>query len=1134
MARGLQPRVSLLGRVSLETGGGAIDEARFPGRQGRLVFAYLVAERGRAVPRDELAEALWGDAPPPTWDKALTGVVSRLRALLSDQGVDGASALTAAFGCYRLELPEGTWVDVLAAVTAADEAAAALAAGDLDKAKHDAALAESLLLEPFLPGEAGTWVENKRRELADVRGRALGVLTDASLRSDDPEEAVKWAEQAIALEPFRETGYRRLMEARIAAGDRAEALRVYERCRQLLADELGAYPSPETESIYRGLLEAPRDAPRTTTVAEPRPQALVPDRPAPRPERRRVAPVLVAVALGAASAIGAAVVLLTRASTGPALAGISTDSIGIFRPGESRPSGQIPIGSSPGAVTAGDGSVWVANADAHSVSRIDPIRQVVIDRIQVGHGPAGIAFGAGSVWIANGLDGSVWRIDPKTDTVVQRIQVGNGPAGIAVGAGKVWVANADDGTVTPIDLPTGRPLRPLPVGRSADGVAVGGGFVWVTSQAEGTVTKIDPRSLTVVARKDSGSGADAVAIGPGGVWVANSLDGTVTRIDPVTDSVRATIPVGDGPNGIAVVDGAVWVSNELGGTLTKVDPVRGVPDGTVTVGNRPAGIVGSRGALFVPVRASGAGHQGGTLTLLTSSGDLAYLDPADAYSQTEWPIISITNDGLVGYRRVGGSAGTKLVPDLAVSLPVPTDGGRTYTFHLRPGIRYSTGAVVRPADFRRAVERSLRHLQGPGFWLAGIVGAKRCLARPKEPCDLSRGIVTDPAADTVTFHLTAPDADFLYKLQLPVAYAVPAGTPLHLHGFAPATGPYEIAWFDPKRGIRLVRNPRFREWSAAAQPSGFPNEIVERVTGSPDAHIAAVLHGSADLASIGLNAGRPSPGVLASVRTEHASQLELDPWNITWYLALNTRTAPFDSVVAHRAFNLAVDRRRLRDLTIGPALGQVTCQVLPPNLSGYRRYCPYTAEPDPAGGWTAPDPELARRLVRSSGTARRSVMVEIPSYLQWSAAAGRYLVSVLDSLGYNARYRFVPGYLCDERKQQVQVCLEGWYPDYASPTAFIDPLLTCAAYKPTSSGNLNLAEFCDRRIDREIARARSLQTSDPGTASRLWTTIDRDLTDRAPWLAFANGVVLEVKSTRVGNYQNNPQWGTLLDQLWVR
>src|SRR5215831_17839077 len=127
MARVLQPRVSLLGRVSLETDGGVVDEARFPGRQGRLLFAYLVAEQGRAVPRDELAEALWGETPPSTWDKALTGIVSKLRSLLAEQGIDGANALTGAFGCYRLELPRGTWVDLRAATTAVDDAEAALA-----------------------------------------------------------------------------------------------------------------------------------------------------------------------------------------------------------------------------------------------------------------------------------------------------------------------------------------------------------------------------------------------------------------------------------------------------------------------------------------------------------------------------------------------------------------------------------------------------------------------------------------------------------------------------------------------------------------------------------------------------------------------------------------------------------------------------------------------------------------------------------------------------------------------------------------------------------------------------------------------------------------------------------------------
>src|SRR5262245_60549921 len=331
MTRVLQPRVSLLGRVSLETDWGVVDEARFPGRQGRLLFAYLVAERGRAVPRDELAEALWADAPPPTWDKALTGIVSKLRALLSDQGVDGASALTAAFGCYRLELPEGTWVDVLAAATAADEAAAALAAGDLDKAKDDAALAESLLLEPFLPGEDGPWVEQKRRELADVRARAFAVLADASLRSGDADEAVKWAEQAIALEPFRETGYRRLMDARVAAGDRAEALRVYERCRRLLADELGAYPSPETQSIYRTLLEAPQHSDRAAPTPVPAPEAEPLARP--RPVRRRRAVLLAGAAVVIAAATVVPLLLLGTGSPGSAVAAAAGDSVGVLDSG---------------------------------------------------------------------------------------------------------------------------------------------------------------------------------------------------------------------------------------------------------------------------------------------------------------------------------------------------------------------------------------------------------------------------------------------------------------------------------------------------------------------------------------------------------------------------------------------------------------------------------------------------------------------------------------------------------------------------------------------------------------------------------------------------------------------------------
>jgi basic membrane protein A and related proteins len=259
-------RISLAGRVSISGDGVLIEEERLPGRQGRFVFAYLVIEKGRSVTRDELAEALWGGTPPATWEKALGVIASKLRALLGECGVDGAKALTSAFGCYRLELPEGSWVDLRAAARRAYEAEAALAGGRAEKAKLEASRAVATARLQLLPGEDGAWVERERRELADVLDRALDCLADASLRTGDAPEAAKWAQEAIALQPFRESGYRRLMHAHAAAGNRAEALQAYERCRRLLAEELGAYPSPETESVYRELLSTEPSEARAAAV----------------------------------------------------------------------------------------------------------------------------------------------------------------------------------------------------------------------------------------------------------------------------------------------------------------------------------------------------------------------------------------------------------------------------------------------------------------------------------------------------------------------------------------------------------------------------------------------------------------------------------------------------------------------------------------------------------------------------------------------------------------------------------------------------------------------------------------------------------------------------------------------------
>jgi DNA-binding SARP family transcriptional activator/ABC-type branched-subunit amino acid transport system substrate-binding protein len=230
--------------------------------------------------------------------KALGVLMTKLRALLEECGIDGSTALTSAFGCYKLSLPVGSWIDVDAALEALERAESRLAGGDVAEAKAEAATAAVLARRIFLPGEDAPWVEEKRRELHAVLVRAVECARDASFAAGDFAEAVRHGEEVIRLEPFRESGYRQLMEAHTAAGNPAEALRVYERCRRFLADELGAYPSPEIEAVYREVLRVES----ATTESIDGPQST-----RSRPQQRRTVLIAVGVLLvaGIALAIGA-------------------------------------------------------------------------------------------------------------------------------------------------------------------------------------------------------------------------------------------------------------------------------------------------------------------------------------------------------------------------------------------------------------------------------------------------------------------------------------------------------------------------------------------------------------------------------------------------------------------------------------------------------------------------------------------------------------------------------------------------------------------------------------------------------------------------------------------------------------
>src|SRR5213596_2347999 len=246
---------------------------------------------------------------------------------------------------------------------------------------------------------------------------------------------------------------------------------------------------------------------------------------------------------------------------------------------------------------------------------------------------------------------------------------------------------------------------------------------------------------------------------------------------------------------------------------------------------RKFAILSALAALAVSAGTSGAAttdHQGGTLKLLAKAAG-GTLDPQVNYTLQYWQLYQATYDGLLGFTKAGGEAAFTVVPDLAESLPQPTNGGKTWVFKLRKGIKFSNGQPVTVNDVVASFRRIFK-VKSPtsGGFYSGIVGADKCLKTPAT-CTLAGGVVGNAKANTVTIKLTTADPEFKFKLAVPHASIVPAGSPPTDAGTKPlpATGPYYFASYDPNKQLVMKRNPYFKEWSHAAQPNGYPDEIIQ-------------------------------------------------------------------------------------------------------------------------------------------------------------------------------------------------------------------------------------------------------------------------------------------------------------------
>ncbi|MER5891043.1 bacterial transcriptional activator domain-containing protein [Streptomyces sp. NPDC001941] len=252
--------IRLIGLVTIEHDG--FPPQHLSSAQAQVAFSRLILERSAGTSRDQLADTVWPDGLPDTWASALRSVVSRVRGYLtSPLQKPGETPLIAQSGRYVLRLPDDAAVDLEAAETSVAEAKAAFGEGAHAVAHQLSAAAVTNLRGSFLPAHEGEWVNGVRERVDELRLTSLELASLAASSLGDEHHAVRYADEAVRRAAFRESAHRCLMTAHSTAGNRAEALRAYHQLREVLADELGIDPAPETQRAYLDLLNAPEPAP---------------------------------------------------------------------------------------------------------------------------------------------------------------------------------------------------------------------------------------------------------------------------------------------------------------------------------------------------------------------------------------------------------------------------------------------------------------------------------------------------------------------------------------------------------------------------------------------------------------------------------------------------------------------------------------------------------------------------------------------------------------------------------------------------------------------------------------------------------------------------------------------------------
>jgi tRNA A-37 threonylcarbamoyl transferase component Bud32/streptogramin lyase len=830
--------------------------------------------------------------------------------------------------------------------------------------------------------------------------------------------------------------------------------------------------------------------------------------------RRRLLVAAGAILVATAAAIGA--VLATRSASphgSPATRARSislrTSALNLIDARTRRVIGQVGVGGRvPVADTSWDvaftkRAAWVLLPAKQRLVRVDLRTRRLAGMVKLPWPAGGITTSGDFVWVTQDGGPEVWRIDARTGKVARAVTMRGGVSegGIAFGDGSLWLASGSG--VVRVDPKSGRILHRFPIAGISGGMHIvfGDGAVWAARPGNGAIVKIDPAANLITHRTPLHGWVSDLALGGGSVWVSIVPDGFVYRLSEDDLSVRGTAAAGPDPERISFGGGQLWVANAAANSLSRVAEVSGAREALSSRGAEPAmaqyhdGVVWVGASPALPPLPPIAGQE------LRVAGSGVPFDPAHNGLWDE-QVLYATCAKLLNYPDAAGPEGARLRPEVAAAMPSVSRNGRTYTFLIRRGFRFSppSDEPVTARTFRHTIERQIATTsKDPGLdrYVADIAGVRAFYAGKAPHVS---GIAV--RGNRLSITLVRPAGDFPTRMAMPRFCAVPSSVPLRGGGDQPipSAGPYYIASSEGGRSV-LERNPNYH----GTRPRRSARIVFQENV--PEAKAIAVTdRGAFDLIPAPGAADLLSPWGVIDRRSQTSSalaqQYHLYQAPIGDYFVFNTRRPLFRLARLRLAVQYALDRHALAS-SFGDAPAD---RIVPPAVPGY-----------PAGRIFPLRPALptARRL---AGGKRRDAVVYI-----CGDPRERTLAQIVRT--DLARIRIATSVLEDEQCPSADntaalrksshadlLLVSGWpfmEADERDPVQVIDQTLASAAYGLAPPPGW----WSERAFRNRLAHARPLQGK---RRMRVYRHLADELTRTGPLAVFGSWVWPEYFSPKVG------------------